>query len=669
MDFFQGMLLSLLILAGGIIGLISVSGKYRAGTAILIILLHSIITSFFAIKALSGTIQSFSFTFSWFSEGMARVRIDALSAWFILIINLISSAGALFGAGYLTSYKKLETNLALHWVFYVLFHASMLWVCMFDHGILFLIAWELMSVSSLMLVMFEYQKTDTVKAGINYMVQMHLSVLLLTTGILWIYGETGSFSLSALGQVSSASHSTWIVLLLFGGFAIKAGFVPFHTWLPHAHPASPSHVSGVMSGVIVKMGIYGIFRIIMGIRHDWFLMGEILIGLSVTTALFGIINAALKYDIKRSLAFCTIENIGIIGIGLGIGLMGLGMSNVSLILFGFGGALVHTLNHSLFKSLLFFSAGSVYQQTHTRNIEKLGGLVKSMPVTTGLFLTGALAIGGLPPLNGFVSEFLIYSGIFKGLGSVKGTGEMILLILSVAGLVLVGGISILAFTRLFGITFLGNPRTKLSHQPSEVSRLMLVPQILLVIIMLSIALFPRWYLARATQVIQGIFPAAPVYGFAESGNYLNIIQHTGQVAFVFLLLAGGIFLLRSRIVKGREPRQFETWGCGYTGNAPKTQYTGRSYARTFGNLLGLVAREQKNHPLKEPMTIFPAKQKFSTYYFDVIEQFIILPTAKRMTFILNYFKFVQNGRIQSYVLYGLFFIFLVFIGTIFGFIN
>jgi hydrogenase-4 component B len=632
--------------------------------SIFIVLINAIITSVPAIWALAGTNQVGTIQLDHFPGDAIHIRIDNLSAWFILIINFTSVNGALFGSGYLKSYNHLKTNISVHWIFYVLFHISMVWVCMFDHGIMFLISWELMSISSLLLVIFEYQNTKTLKAGLNYLVQMHLSVLFLTVGFIWLFAETGSFDLSSLIQVVSHNHSIWIFIVFFIGFAIKAGFLPFHTWLPHAHPAAPSHVSGVMSGVIVKLGIYGIFRIISYINHDWLIIGEILLSLSVITAIYGIVNAAVKYDFKRSLAFCTIENIGIIGMGLGLGLIGLGKQMQVLAVLGFAGALVHTLNHSLFKSLLFFSAGSVYQQTHTRNIEKLGGLVKSMPLTAMFFLIGALAIGGLPPFNGFISEFLIYSGLFKGLFTLTGIPLIILVILSIVGLVLVGGISLITFTKLYGVIFLGQPRSHLHSEPVEASLIMQLPQYFIVAVMFSVAFFPQFYLGQVLNIIYTSFPSHistdPVH-FTDTGMTITAI---GRVGLFFLAAIIVLFVFRYLFVGKQPVSKYETWGCGYVAPVTKAQYTGRSYARTFGRLLGFVLNERQNFdPIKKSL-LYPSYHKFSTYYFDWLEKFLVMPLTRRITFILNYFQFIQNGKIQSYVIYGLFFIIIVFVGTV-----
>lgn len=663
MDLTQFALLTVFVLIAGIIGIAIVPNKNRALVSTITVIINAFVTSIPSVLALTGELQTGSFVLSHFQGSVVNLKIDNLSAWFILIINFTSINGALFGSGYLKSYLHLKTNTGFHWMFYLLFHISMVWVCIFEHGIMFLISWELMSLSSLMLVIFEYQKKSTLKAGINYMIQMHMSVVFLTAGFIWLFAETGSFDFSSLSNVISIKHSLYIFILLFIGFAIKAGFIPFHTWLPHAHPAAPSHVSGVMSGVIVKLGIYGIFRIISNLTHDWLITGEIFLSLSVITALYGIINAAVKKDFKSSLAFCTIENIGIIGIGIGLGLIGIGTQHETLIVLGFGGALLHTLNHSLFKSLLFFSAGSVYQQTHTRNIESLGGLIKTMPVTALFFLIGALSIGGLPPFNGFISEYLIYSGLFKGLFVIKGISHVILIVLSMSGLVLVGGISIFAFTKLFGIMFLGEPRTKLPHQPAEVSFMMQLPQYLIVAVMMTVAVFPQFYFNMILNVIGTTFPDH----IAGQTNFMHTtagnLSAIGLISLIFILILITLFSLRRIVIRNREIATCETWGCGYVAPIEKAQYTGRSYTRSFGNLFGFVLSERRVFRKISKPSLYPDERNFSSYYVDLLEKYLVLPLIKRTTFLLNYFQFIQNGRIQSYVIYGLFFILIIFIGT------
>lgn len=650
---------SAIVLVAGIAGIMSVRDKLKPIVATSVVLLNAILTSVPAVLALTVSPQTGDFVLPHLLSSVL-IRIDSLSAWFILIINFTSINGALYGSGYLKAYSNLNVNREIHWVFFIIFHLSMVWVCMFENSLAFIISWELMSLSSLMLVIFEFQKKDTLKAGINYMIQMHLSVLFLTIGAIWLHMKTGSFNFSSLSQLSLSNHTIWIFILLFVGFAIKAGFIPFHTWLPHAHPAAPSHVSGVMSGVIVKLGIYGIFRIITQLRHDWLMFGEVILSISIITAIYGIAHAAVKRDFKGMLAFCTIENIGIIGIGIGLGLMGIGSENQILAVLGFSGALLHTLNHSLFKSLLFFSAGSVYQQSHTRNIEQLGGLIKKMPYTAAFFLIGALAIGGLPPFNGFISEFLIYLGLFKGLNNFPGISQVVLLILTIAGLALVGGMSVLTFTKTFGIIFLGNPRKKLQHEPKETPFIMHLPQFMIVAAMLSVAFFPKFYFHYASTIVSSSFSIS----FGNSWITENL-KYVGLINLLFVGILLFVFGLRWIIVRKRIAVPYETWGCGYVAPIVKAQYTGRSFARQFGTLFSSLVKERKNYKKGKKPELYPEKRSFSTYYFDMLEKYFIIPLARRSTFILNYFQFIQNGQIQSYVIYGLFFIILIFLGTVF----
>ncbi|MBK9015939.1 MAG: hydrogenase [Saprospiraceae bacterium] len=587
--------------------------------------------------------------------------MDALSAWFVLIVNFTCINGALYGIGYMKAYREQKANLALHWSMFLLFQSSMLWVCMLQHGLAFLVAWELMSLSSLLLVMFEHQKKETIKAGINYMVQMHIGVALLSTAFIWVYFVEGSFDFEAVSSFFKENKNVWLFLLFFGGFGIKAGFIPLHSWLPHAHPAAPSHVSGVMSGVIVKMGIYGILRVALMLESNWLLIGASLLVLSVATGLFGILNAAIRRDFKKMLAYCTVENIGIIGAGIGLFLIGKGTNNPTLSTIGLTAALLHTLNHSLYKSLLFFSVGSVYQQTHTRYMDQLGGLIRKMPQTAFFFLMGALAIGGLPPLNGFVSEFLLYSGFVEGM---KTSNFYIstLMMLSLAGLAVIGGISLLAFTKSFSVIFLGNPRQPLAHKPTEAPFVMRLPQYLIVAAMLAIGMFPQYFLnwVANLEVLAGHTPDKAAFVHLNSAM-VNI----GLYSLVFLVLLLPVFFIRNVSMVNRPSAIITTWGCGYVAPNNRMQYTGKSFSKTLGKLLGFLVGEKKNYKEIAPEEIFPKERAYVSHYTDFFENSLIEKLTKPLLKGMNRFEFIQNGRIQYYVLYGVVFMLLVFLGTLF----
>jgi len=643
--------------------------KWKGFATVLAVLIITALTSILALNVLLGESLEIIFKGT-LATGPIAIRIDALSAWFMLIINLTCVNGALYGIGYMKPYSDQKSNLSLHWILFIIFQSAMLWVCMLQHSLVFLIAWELMSLSSLFLVMFEHRNKQTLKAGMNYLVQMHIGVLFLTIAFIWVYFSEGSFDFNVIGHFFTNNPNIWLFLLFFIGFGIKAGFIPLHTWLPHAHPAAPSHISGVMSGVIVKLGIYGIIRIAFMLKSDVLLIGESLLILSILTGVYGILNAAVHRDFKKMLAYCTIENIGIIGAGIGLALIGMGMNNTLLLVIGLSGALLHTLNHSLFKSLLFFSVGAVYQQTHTRDMEKLGGLIKKMPQTAFLFLIGALAIGGLPPFNGFVSEFLIYTGFLNGLKS-SDTIHATLMVLSLAGFAIIGGLSLLTFTKSFGAIFLGSPRQHLHIEPVEVSWIMRIPQYLIIIIMLSIGLFPQYYFSVVLGVVNSIAPASLMLNDSavhSINKSLELMSTIGVFSFLLICIIVIVFLVRNYIIRNRPVEINSTWGCGYVVPSNKMQYTGKSFSKSLGKLLGFIVTEKKKYEELTPQEIFPKTRNHSSHYADFFENNIILKSINYLLSSLNYFQFIQNGRTQRYVLYGLFFIIIIFLGTMFNII-
>jgi formate hydrogenlyase subunit 3/multisubunit Na+/H+ antiporter MnhD subunit len=604
------------------------------------------LTSIPAIDALRGNGTDISIGFS-AVLGEVPLRIDALSAWFILIINLTCINGALYGIGYLKPYHTQKSNLSVHWCLFLIFQVSMLWVCMLQHGLAFLIAWEIMSISSLMLIMFDHKRPETLKAGINYLVQMHIGAALLSIGFIWVYFASGSFDFNAIGNYFLNHDGNWIFLVFFIAFGIKAGFIPLHTWLPHAHPAAPSHISGVMSGVIVKLGIYGILRMITFLKTDLILIGEAMMILSVITAFYGILNAAVHRDFKKMLAFCTIENIGIIGIGIGLGLIGKGTGNPYIMFIGFAGALLHTLNHSLYKSLLFFTAGNIYQQTHTRNMEHLGGIIKYMPKTAFFYLVGAIAIVGLPPFNGFISEFLIYSGLITGIFS-DNIQFSFLMIMCTFGLALAGGISMLTFTKSFGTIFLGTPRKQLSQKPREVVWIMMLPLAIIVILMLAIGVFPNLVFVPLKSVVN-LFGSTVLFDASIIG-LSKTMSAVGQVSLIMLFFIFMVYLIKRRVTLNKSAVFLPTWGCGYRSSSSK--------------LFSLITTESKQYQEIEEEDIFPTKRPFDSHYIEFFEKKVIAPVNNKILGFLNLFAFIHNGKVQLYILYGFIFI-LALIGASF----
>lgn len=590
--------------------------------------------------------------------GSITLMIDGLSAFFILVTNFTVLTGLLYSKGYLSTYSNIKSpaQLSIHNFSYTWLHLSMLGVLMLRDGIPFLIAWELMAVSSFMLILFEAEKRATLKTAVNYLIQMHIGLVLLVIAFLLCEADTGIMSFDALKLYFSHHSNTGLFLLFFAGFAIKAGFIPFHTWLPEAHPAAPSHVSGVMSGVMIKMGIYGIVRVMTNVQSDFVTIGLIILAFSAISGILGVLMAIVQHDLKKLLAYHSIENIGIIGIGIGLGAIGLGTHNPLLTLLGFSGGLLHVLNHSLFKSLLFFSAGSVYQACHTRNIEQLGGVIHKMPVTAGLFLAGSLAICGLPPLNGFISEVLIYLGLFQGL-STGSVYQSIYMLMAIISLALIGGLAIFCFTKAFGVVFLGTPRSEPHTARSEAPAGMLFPQFLAGALMLLIGLFPLMFLQPLARLLVFQFQINMDLSWINIIRSLSMIGTMGGVLIGLTIL---LFLIRYRVLKTRNVSQGPTWGCGYTAGTSRQQYTGTSFADAVA---GLAEPILKTHKEEQPISeeeIFPAERSFATHPSDVFR----LGSNRLVDFLMLVLKKLarlQTGNIQHYILYAFIFMILIFI--------
>ena len=407
------------------------------------------------------------------------LELDPLAAWFLVPTLLLSALSAIYGVGYLRAWQG-RRSLGPVWFFYCVLVLGMMLVLLARNAVLFLFAWELMAVASFFLVTFEHERESVREAGWIYFVATHLGTAFLLMFFLLTARETGSmdFNVWAEKGIQTRGLADILFLLAIVGFGTKAGFMPFHVWLPEAHPAAPSHVSALMSGVMIKTGIYGLLRSLtfLGAPPLWW--GWLLIGIGLTSGVLGVLFALAQHDLKRLLAYHSVENIGIIALGIGVGLLGVSTGSPTLMVLGFGGGLLHVLNHALFKGLLFFGAGAVLQGTGTHEIDHLGGLLKRMPWTAATFLIGAVAISGLPPLNGFVSEFLIFLGAFQG-GATLGAAGAVPLLALIAGLALIGGLAAACFTKAFGVVFLGEPRTEHASHTHETGWAMRLPMLLL----------------------------------------------------------------------------------------------------------------------------------------------------------------------------------------------
>ncbi len=624
--------------------------------------LLSIIASIFvAIPAISvlhnheNLIQTFNFNEIFGAVGFA---IDPLSAFFILVIALMSQICVIYANGYLKPYIKNGKSLSAHLIFLPILVASMLLVVTCDNALMFLVCWEIMSLSSFFLVMFENEKKETVKAGLKYLVFMHISVVFIILAFVVCSITAQSLDFNSFAQIlkTDSSLANLVFILAFIGFGTKAGFFPFHNWLPEAHPAAPSHVSALMSAVMIKTGIYGILRVLAMIETPTQLTSFIVLVVSLITALYGILYAITQNDVKKLLAYSSIENIGIIGICMGVGMIGLTYENNLVAILGFAACILHILNHSIFKELMFLSAGNIYTKTHTRNIEILGGLVKSMPKTATLFLIGSVAICALPPLNGFISEFLVYFAMLKGL-SINNFGAICTLIFTIAGLALVGTMAILCFTKAFSIIFLGLSRSEHAQQVKEdVEHSMILPMSLLVVLALIIGLFPQMAFAFVTSTVS-VLTGTEIIPLSIS-EPIEILQQISVFALGFIGIVG--CLIATKLMLGGKVEMHETWGCGYNRPNNFMQYNASSYASPFLTMLRPLFKRVVD--IEKPRKLFPKSAHLNMHIDDIEEAYVIKPLIKFDEWFLAKFENIQSGNIQSYIKFGLIFLVIIVIG-------
>ncbi len=423
-----------------------------------------------------GDVSSLSIPWNAAIGASFSVAFDPLTGFFLLPVYGLAAVCAAFGGGDL-SHAHRGRGLAAHWLFYGLLVASMALVVLARNAVLFLVAWEIMSLSSWQLVTFEHERVDTRQAGITYLVATQIGtafllVMFLLLGAGGQAGANGSLDFSNLAASGPAASAAFLLALV--GFGTKAGIVPLHIWLPEAHPAAPSHVSALMSGVMIKTGIYGIVRVFsfIGAPPAWW--GWTLVCIGAVSGVMGVLFALAQHDIKRLLAYHSVENIGIICLGLGVGLLGMSYGSPIVAFLGFAGGLLHVLNHALFKGLLFLGAGAASHAAGTREIDRLGGLLRRMPLTGAAFLVGAAAICGLPPLNGFISELLVFLGAYHA-AAAGPAAQAAAAGIVVAALALIGGLAAACFAKAFGISFLGEPRTPAAAAAVEAGPSMTVP--------------------------------------------------------------------------------------------------------------------------------------------------------------------------------------------------
>lgn len=593
--------------------------------------------------------------------GGLALRLDPVGAFFLVVIGVGAIPAALYGFGYSAAYEDGRASLRLLGAMLNLFLLTMSLVTLADNVLTFLLMWEGMSLTSYFLVITEAGEERTRNAGLWYIGMTHVGLMMLLVAFLLLAGGPGSGAftdLRANAATLSPAGRDAVFVLAFLGFGSKAGIVPMHVWLPRAHPAAPSHVSALMSGVMIKMGVYGLLRVsvdLLGTGPTWW--GGLVLGVGVVSALLGVLYALMEHDLKRLLAYHSVENIGIIFIAIGAGLMFRHYGLMPLAALGFIGGLYHVLNHAVFKGLLFLGAGSVLHATHTRNMEEMGGLIKRMPWTALFFLIGAAAISALPPLNGFASEWLVFQSLLGGF-NMPVPEVAVMMPVAVGLLALTSGLAAACFVKAFGITFLALPRSSEAEHAYESPFSMRLGMGLLALACIGLGVTPFAVVPVLGNVLAGVGGLADTRPELTTNLFLQTPSAFGQMsptlmALGLLLLLGLVPAVLSLLQLNRRRRVSESWGCGRVGQTARMEYTATAFAEPLRRVFAEIYRPMKKltinfHPQSKYFVQSIEYRSEITPWFD---QILYKPFLQSATFAAQQVRRLQAGSLHLYLLY------------------
>lgn len=590
--------------------------------------------------------------------GLIKIRLDSLAAFFLLAFGIVGTAASIYAIGYTREYyNRRYSQLA---ALYNLFLLSILLVLTISQVVAFIIVWELMTVVSFFLVNHEYEKTANTGAAYLYILMTHVGTAFIAIAFLLLASaaNTMDFELLKNGLMSESLRSVVFLCALFG-FGTKAGVMPMHIWLPEAHPAAPSHISALMSGIMIKTAIYGMSRFFLEFLSggpEWW--GQLILALAIISSVFGVLYALMEHDLKRLLAYHSVENIGIILLGVGAGMVFTSKGMPLLAGLAWIAGFYHVFNHAVFKSLLFMGAGAVLHSTHTKDVELLGGLIKKMPYTAVFFLIGAAAISGLPPLNGFVSEWLTFQALFFLPKAVAGIVGKFWAVMLIALLGLTGALAATCFVKAFGVTFLAKPRSAKAEQAAEVHWTMLAGMAGLSLTCVAAGVWPQWMLSILEQVAAG-HEGISTAGLFNSSQWYAIAFETRQAGgaltmpVVVLLIAAGLL---TAIIFARwngSPRRVsgETWTCGIIPTA-RMEYTATGFAqpirRAFGNVLNPVDEIVTDKALNPYHGVKIRLHVHVTHY---VNELLYNPLKDGVQNLAQYLTGIQAGSLQLYIGY------------------
>lgn len=624
-------------------GLLAAGARRRAGIAAAGAIAAAAIAIPAAVAVLAGG-SADELRIAWAAPiDEVRLGLDPLSAFFAVPLLLLGASCAVYGAFYLAPARRAGPPAAL----FNLLLAAMLVVVLARDAVVLLIAWEVMTLTSYLLVVHDHHEAAVRRAGWVYLIAGHLGVACLLA-LFVLLGQLGAgFGFAELSaRPVGGGVAVVAALLALVGFGTKAGIVPFHVWLPEAHAAAPSHVSALMSGVLIKLGLYGLLRTLEFLEPAaWW--GPSLAALGAVTALIGIALALYQRDLKRALAYSSIENVGVILLGLGLGLWAAYEQHPGLAALALCGGLLHLWNHVMMKGVMFLGAGSLLHATGTRDLERMGGLLHRMPRTGALIAIGAVAIAGLPPLAGFTSEWLVYRGLIDGgLASTSSAGQVLWMLFAIAALAGVGVLAALCFVRIVGIALLGHARTEAAARAHESSAGMLVPMGVLAGGIIAMPFVAPWLVAWFGPVVRQIAHASTSTAISTAAASRALAPIGWLSLALWAALAGGLLVMRWLASRARSD---DTWGCGYAAPTPRMQYTSGSFAESMLQLLPRTLRA-RTAVRREPVP-FPHAGALVSDRDDPFTRSAYEPLFDRLGKRFAQLRWVQQGTTHLYVLY------------------
>lgn len=588
-----------------------------------------------------------------------QINFDSLSAFFVLSLSVLVLCVSIYSIGYMSHYYN-KRNVGLFNFLYSTFILSMLMVLTAGNTVFFFITWEVMSLVSYFLVVFESEQKESQRAGTLYIIMTHAGTAFLLVAFMLMYGYSGSFDIFAKAGIMSDAVRNILFVLFLIGFGTKAGIIPLHIWLPYAHPAASSNVSALMSGIMIKTAIYGLIRFIfgyLGVKSLWW--GAAILVVGALSTILGVAYALMEHNIKRLLAYHSIENIGIILLGLGVGMIALSQGNGVLCSLALIASLFHTFNHAVFKGGLFLGAGSIQYSSHTKDIEELGGLIKKMPYTAVFMLVFSLAICAVVPFNGFVSEWLTYQSLFLNIGSGH-PGLNVITIFSAALLAMAGAMALACFVKMFGISFLGLPRSSYSRDAEEVPASMGMGMGILAVICALLGLFPLEFLKIIDRVSSGITGVSTLGSL--KGRFMFIyypvdISNSSIMPLGALLLMAALTILiigAGRLIGGRlDERKYGTWDCGFETLNSRMQYSATGFSKPLRIVFRMLYRPGRELQIEEGASpYFPGSMKYVVSTEKIFEKYLYLPLLNALRKISRRLKFtIQTGSVHMYLIY------------------